>query len=353
MPQMDNKGQSDNILIRDALRLLRERLPSGWDAARKPASGPGAGALLQITSPDGRSGLFAIWTRRTLEPRLVAELAARAVESGKISGRLLLAPHLSPAVRSRLREAGINYLDLTGNIHIEMTRPGLMIQTQGAVLHPDRRSRATRSLRGAKAGRIVRLLVDTANPPGVRELAEKTGVDPGYASRIVALLDREALIERRGYGRIVRVDWQRLLRRWAEDSRVSSRGRQGTCLEPRGLDELLTRCRGLESRYALSGALAAGRLAPGAPPRLAMVYVEELSAALAGLGLREAESGANVLVIEPSDDGVFARAAAERGLWYVAPSQAAADLLTSPGRGPAEAEALIEWMAAHEGEWRG
>jgi len=38
---------------------------------------------------------------------------------------------------------------------------------------------------------------------------------------------------------------------------------------------------------------------------------------------------------------------------YVAPSQAAADLLTSPGRGPSEAEALIAWMAANEAAWRG
>jgi hypothetical protein len=30
---------------------------------------------------------------------------------------------------------------------------------------------------------------------------------------------------------------------------------------------------------------------------------------------------------------------------YVAPSQAAVDLLTSPGRSPAEGEAVLEWMA--------
>ena len=37
---------------------------------------------------------------------------------------------------------------------------------------------------------------------------------------------------------------------------------------------------------------------------------------------------------------------------YVALSQVAADLLTSPGRGPAEAESLLEWMRANETEWR-
>jgi hypothetical protein len=30
-----------------------------------------------------------------------------------------------------------------------------------------------------------------------------------------------------------------------------------------------------------------------------------------------------------------------------------ADLLSGAGRSPAEAEALMDWMAAHEGVWRG
>ena len=33
---------------------------------------------------------------------------------------------------------------------------------------------------------------------------------------------------------------------------------------------------------------------------------------------------------------------------YVAPSQAAVDLLTSPGRSPAEGEAVLEWMARNQ-----
>ena len=33
-------------------------------------------------------------------------------------------------------------------------------------------------------------------------------------------------------------------------------------------------------------------------------------------------------------------------------SQAAVDLLTGPGRGPAEADELIRWMREHEDAWR-
>lgn len=37
---------------------------------------------------------------------------------------------------------------------------------------------------------------------------------------------------------------------------------------------------------------------------------------------------------------------------YAAASQVAVDLLTGPGRGPAEGDALIEWMEQNEDAWR-
>ena len=71
------------------------------------------------------------------------------------------------------------------------------------------------------------------------------------------------------------------------------------------------------------------------------------------LELRSVEAGANVLFIEPIDVGVFTGVVKKDGLSYVALSQAAADLLTSPGRGLAEAKELITWMGAHEEAWHG
>jgi hypothetical protein len=70
------------------------------------------------------------------------------------------------------------------------------------------------------------------------------------------------------------------------------------------------------------------------------------------LGLRAADAGANVMLVEPGDEGVFEGAVEREGIDYAAPSQVAADLLTSPGRGPAEGEELIDWMRSHEDVWR-
>jgi len=56
--------------------------------------------------------------------------------------------------------------------------------------------------------------------------------------------------------------------------------------------------------------------------------------------------------VEPFAPAQMERTAVRGGLRCAALSQVAADLLTSPGRGPSEAEALLEWMQANESEWR-
>jgi hypothetical protein len=42
----------------------------------------------------------------------------------------------------------------------------------------------------------------------------------------------------------------------------------------------------------------------------------------------------------------------KKGITIAALSQIAADLMTSPSRGPNEAEALMQWMQENEDAWR-
>ena len=68
--------------------------------------------------------------------------------------------------------------------------------------------------------------------------------------------------------------------------------------------------------------------------------------------MRPAETGGNVVLAEPFDPVVFERTFVRDGTTFVAPSQIVVDLLTAPGRGPNEAEALMAWMAESEDKWR-
>lgn len=108
-----------------------------------------------------------------------------------------------------------------------------------------------------------------------------------------------------------------------------------------------------ELRHAVTGSFAATRLAPVAPPRFATIYVDMIDAAQRALDLCETDAGANVLLIEPKDASVMSAATAdENGVRWAPLVQVAADLLTGPGRSPAEAEALMEWMTSNPEAWR-
>jgi hypothetical protein len=333
-----------NMIVR-VERLLSDRLPPGWKqkiivrGARDRQD-----AALNITSPDGGKANVIVRVKTRVFPRDVTLLQD---DLGRFAERpgLVVTSFLSPATRRRLREERLNYLDLTGNLRLVLSRPGLFLETQGADDDPTPGQTPGRSLRGPKAGRIARALCDFAPPLAISELATKAGVDVSYASRLVDWLAREALVTRTPRGPVVTVDRGGLIRRWADDYAVLKNNDAHSFLDPRGLDNLVRSLQKSRLRYAITGSLAANRLAPVAPARLAMVYVDDPIAAAKTLGLRSTDAGANVMLLVPFDRVVFDRTRKDEALTYVAPSQAAIDLLTSPGRAPAEAEAVLDWMA--------
>ena len=70
------------------------------------------------------------------------------------------------------------------------------------------------------------------------------------------------------------------------------------------------------------------------------------------LGLREVDSGANVLLAAPASEVVFDWSRDVDGVHHAAPSQVAIDLLTGPGRSPAEGQALLDRIGNDEPAWR-
>ena len=97
--------------------------------------------------------------------------------------------------------------------------------------------------------------------------------DPGYVSRLLDLLDREALVERDQRGRVIALSWRKLLAAWAEEAPLERRVAQSTWLAPRGFKHLWEQLRATSLPYAITGS-AAAVLAPFAPTKLASLYVE-------------------------------------------------------------------------------
>lgn len=341
-------------LISKAVETLAARLPPGWRVKGPrgvPRGASGAGGVVTLTAPDGTAADCLLAGQGGVEPRDVTEVVAR-LRSRQGAIPLVVASFLGPGVRDRLTAAGVGYLDLTGNVRLVAERPGLFIVDRGADRNPSRQERSGRSLRGPKAGRIVRALCDSFPPLGTRDLAKRTRTDPGYVSRVLDLLDREDLIRREPRGPVIDCDWRGLLRRWAGDYSPLAAGRARSYLAPRGLSAVLERLRQTGATYAVTGSAAAAEVAPVAAPRLLACYVDDAESVAASLDLRPTESGANVLLLLPFDPVVYERTWERNGVTFAAISQVVADLLTGPGRGPAEAEALMTWMGEHERDWR-
>jgi hypothetical protein len=254
-----------------------------------------------------------------------------------------------------LVEQEINYIDLTGNALVRLDNPAFYLQTVGASRNPAPKERGRAQLRGAKAARLIRLLVDVRPPYGVRELAEAADLAPGYVSRLLDTLFREALIERSPRGPVESVDIRGLLRRWATSYDVFKTNETTMLIAPEGVDQLLWRLAadpGAGTRIAITGSFAANRIAPVSSPALLAAYFELPELIAKDFGLLPADEGGNVAILRPFDPVVWRGNSIKKALRYAAPSQVAVDCLSGNGRMPAEGEALLEWMLANEREWR-
>jgi hypothetical protein len=169
---------------------------------------------------------------------------------------------------------------------------------------------------------------------------------------VIAFLEEEGFLERQPRGSITVVHWRRLLERWSQDAGFQRSSPQ-SLLFPRGVDALVDVLRSVpDLKYVLTGSLAARDYAPYAPSRFAMLYADDVNAAIERLGLRRVDTGANVLIAPDRVGVAFLRARDIERVRLAAPSQIAVDLLTGPGRSPSEGVALLDWMEAHEPEWR-
>jgi hypothetical protein len=262
---------------------------------------------------------------------------------------LVVSRSLSPEIRKRLRGFGIGCWDLFGGALIELPDIDLNLRREGTGSSPRGGERALRSLAGEMAGRVARALVDLRPPYALGELAEFARVETSCASRVLAFLTEIGLIERPPRGKIAHVNWQEILRLWAQDAPASERGQPSTFLYARGIPDFLTRLAKSGFLHALTGASAFARLAhPNAPlPDTAALYVDDVNAAMAQFDLHPADEGDNVVLIKPADRSAFARSSENAGLRQVSPSLVAADL----GEG-ATFEAAIAWMTKHESVWR-
>jgi hypothetical protein len=345
--KMWNRPKSGTVLA-EATDCICRRLPPGWSVA--PQAGRRTGAL-ELRGAHGPGIRFEVLVRKGLTP---SDIPALALNIGEPT--LVVSRHLGARVRELLAQASISYADATGNLRLVANKPALFLEAAGSDRDPERKPRPLHSLRGAAAGRVVRALCEFAPPFGVRALAAAAATPLGTVSRVVSYVETEALLSRNDRKQILTIDWEHLLNQWAKHYGVATTNTRRSYIEPRGLSALWPKLARLP-RYAITGSSGATGVAP---TRLAMIYVDDLEDAARELELVATEAGANVWLLQPYDDIVFERTRLKQvpsgtsttELVTVSFPQTVVDLLTSPGRGPQEAAALVQEMKEPSNVWQ-
>lgn len=355
--------ETEQQVLRRCLRNLRLALPGAWKVLKAEVQPQvRADAMVTIATPREESIQFVIELKKIVErrdiPRIKERLERQVDQLGGGANGLLCARYLSPPVRDALKDKGINYIDAAENMRVELADPTLLLFVQKTDTNPWRQpGRPRGTLKGEPAARVVRAILDSAEPLVVSEILRRSGASTGATYRVRDYLLQEGLLKRTEKGdAYFAPDWVKLLREWADDYSITELNTVRTFIAPRGVESLLDKAADVAGlRYAVTGSFAANEWAPYAPARAAMVYVEDTAGAADLLDLRPVEVGQNVVLIEPrsSDSVVFSFTSMSRaGFVLASPSQVAVDLLNGPGRNPAEGEALIEWMRANEDRWR-
>ncbi|MET8788368.1 helix-turn-helix domain-containing protein [Streptomyces sp. NPDC004589] len=371
---MDPDDETRPDLLEQAHQALQDLLGPGWEVAVQTEGhsrgDSGIDARIHVRASDGMFVPLLVSLRERLTPKEVAAvLAPRADlvrQVDQVARLMVISPWISPMSQQELRSRDIDYLDLTGNVSLRVNRPAIVIQMQGEQRAPAgyRQPASKPALTGLKAARLVRLLADVRPPYRATDLAHHAELSVPYVSRLLDSLEDQLLIHRDG--KIVSdVDWQALIRERARQTDLLRTTEPIGMLAPNGVPAVRDRLRDFHRdgmgeyrrEVLVTGSYAARSFAPVSVGGQLMLYVQEhpmnADRVADELGLLPVSEGADVLLLRAKDRSIWERPMEISGVWQVGLSQLALDCLSGPGRMPAEGEAVLEFMAAHEPSWRG
>ena len=256
---------------------------------------------------------------------------------------VFIAPYISPKSAEICTSDGIGYIDLSGNCLLSFDK--VFIQKTD---YPNqfKEKRDLKSLYTPKAERLLRVLL--CNPGKkwkIKELALESGVSLGQASNVKRILfDREFISGKRGAFSLD--DPLALLREWVEnyDYRKNAVQEFYSLKSVSDIESAVADyCNKTKIQYALTGFSGAARREPAVRYKKAMVYVADLAKeAFSAISIKSVESGGNLLLFSPYDEGVFYGSSKVNEIQIASEIQIYLDLQGFRGRGEEAADVLYE-----------
>lgn len=325
-------------------RRLPELLPTLQVAVERPSPRDPWDLALKVRSA-GKTRRLVCEIKSVGEPRYLAQAIAALTLAARKDPRLypvVVAPYISPEGRRLCREAGVGYLDLTGNVFLRFD--GVLVDRRSGEPPPRAKARLRR-LFSPKSSRLLRVLLEQ---PGTKwtlaRLAEEAAISLRTAHLVVNALEEKAFVEKRR-GAITLQKPGELLDLWAQNYTLERHRRHTFYTFARNPAELAAKL----TAHAVSHKEAVGlTLHSGAAfvapfvrsPDVHAYFLGDRERLVKALDLRPVESGGTVHLLEPYDEGVFYRIQTIRGVRVVCNAQLYLDLINYPARGREQAEAL-------------
>ena len=332
-----NKGFSMNTphsslaLERHLEVTLRELLGSvGW--LREVSVGPakrvgrkdaGFDLLAMLPLPSGGKAALCVECKKEVKPSSFHRVLERHVSPAgrpRVVVRVLALPWVSPRVAELCAEHGVGWYDLAGNCRLDV--PGLLrIERSGnAPVHAVPRPVA--NLGTKEAARVMRALLfdpDRIGQPWTQralsetrfpfEESDESVASLGLVNKMVRHLTDEGLIEPLLKGGFKVTEPLKLLFAWRDTYRFEQHVRYDyfTLLQGKQLSESIIKLSKLHTEAEYAAFSAADFQAPNVRQPKTWLYVA--SKALDRLAqvaqAKPVDTGGNLVVLVPSDDGVF------------------------------------------------
>jgi hypothetical protein len=317
----------------------------------------------------------------SFSPRTLEEIAPwiRRLKALKPDAAVaVIAPSLSPQSQAYCVENGMDFLDLAGNLSINV--PGKFTLQRTGMRRQDEETLSTEprgnmNVFSGRSSRILRVLLEKPKNWTITEIAQELAaeeerfwkmtsekvdfrVSVGMISKVISALEEQLLLRKRNTTILV-PEPGRLLREWAEKYRERYRWRLRSSFQtdnPFGA-ELESIASGIQGRapgtYAFTGATAATTLAPFVDIQVIDIFLlaAENDQKLRGLKA-DLEGRPKLRFIYPFDEGVFMYAKKAGPAMVVSPVQAYLDLYAKGGRDLKQADYLLTeriqpgWSAA-------
>jgi hypothetical protein len=359
-----NSQRLSNALLEKALaEKLREILAGvdwlhGWQVERvNKATDAGFDLLAMLPLPSGGKAALCVECRQELRPstfRMVADKTFSPQGRPKVIVPVLALPFVSPRVAELCAEHGWSWYDLSGNHRLDV--PGFLHLQHTGNEPVHKHPRPSANLSTPEAGRVIRALLALENI-GIqwtqREMQKhcQPNVSLGLVNKVVRHLRDEAFIEKVTDGGFRLRDPLKLLFAWRDVYRFERHERQSyfTLLQGKKLHDALAKLDLFSGGFAAYAAFSAADFqAPHVRQPKTWLYVSEREMAKFEqlVQAKPVDSGENLVVLIPDDDGVFylpdGGTMGDRRMACTNVVQTYVDLSHCGGRGEEAAEALLE-----------